>query len=268
MSTTVHPTAIVEPGAKLGDDVSVGPFCLVGAEAELRDGVELVSHAVVTGRTLVGERTKIYPFASIGHQPQDLKYAGEPSRLEIGADTTIREQVTINPGTAGGGLMTRVGDHCLLMIGVHIGHDCHVGDNVILSNNVGLAGHCQIDDFVILGGHAGVVQYTHLGTHAFVGAMSKVEKDVIPFGMVLGNPAMLSGINLVGLKRRGFDREAIHRLRAAYRMIFSSEGTLRERVEDAATYFSGDSLVQDVVKFVLDAKDRPLTLPRNGHEEE
>lgn len=268
MAIRVHPTAIVEPGAKLGDGVAIGPFCIVGADSELGDGVELVSHAVVTGRTVIGARTKIYPFASIGHQPQDLKYAGEASRIEIGADTTIREQVTINPGTAGGGLLTRVGDHCLLMIGVHIGHDCHVGDNVILSNNVGLAGHCQIDNFVILGGHAGVVQYTHLGTHAFVGAMSKVEKDVIPFGMVLGNPAVLSGINLVGLKRRGFDREAIHRLRAAYRMIFSSEGTLRERVEDAATYFSGETLVQDVVKFVLDAKDRPLTLPRNGHEEE
>ena len=268
MPASIHPTAIIEPGAKLGEGVSIGPFCLVGADTELRDGVQLVSHAVVTGRTTVGERTKIYPFASIGHQPQDLKYAGEPSRLEIGSDTTIREQVTINPGTAGGGLITRVGNHCLLMIGVHIGHDCLVGDNVILSNNVGLAGHCQVDNFVILGGHAGVVQYTHLGTHAFVGAMSKVEKDVIPFGMVLGNPAMLSGINLVGLKRRGFDREAIHRLRAAYRMIFSSEGTLRERVEDAATYFSGEALVQDVVKFVLDAKDRPLTLPRNGHEEE
>ena len=268
MGTEVHPSAIVEAGAELGKGVSIGPFCVVGADVTLHDGVELISHAVVTGRTTIGARTKVYPFASIGHPPHDLKYAGEASRLEIGADTTIREHVTINPGTAGGGLVTRVGDHCLLMIGVHIGHDCKVGDNVILSNNVGLAGHCQIDNFVILGGHAGVVQYTHLGTHAFVGAMSKVEKDVIPFGMVLGNPATLSGINLVGLKRRGFDREAIHRLRAAYRMIFSSEGTLRERVEDAATYFSGEPLVQDVVKFVLDAKDRPLTLPRNGHEEE
>jgi UDP-N-acetylglucosamine acyltransferase len=190
------------------------------------------------------------------------------SQLEIGTDTTIREHVTINPGTSGGGMLTRVGDHCLLMIGVHIGHDCQIGNNVVLSNNAGVAGHCRIDDYVILGGHVGVIQYIHLGTHSFVGALSKVDKDVIPFGMVIGNPGVLSGINLVGLKRRGFDREAIHRLRAAYRMIFSSEGTLRERVEDAATYFSGESLVQDVVKFVLDAKDRPLTLPRNGHEVE
>lgn len=267
MPAQVHPTAIVEDGAVLGDNVKVGPFCLVGAEARLSDGVDLVSHVVVTGRTTVGPRTKVYPFASIGHQPQDLKYAGEPSRLEIGADTTIREHVTINPGTEGGGMATTVGNQCLLMIGVHIGHDCHVGDNVILSNNAGLAGHCRVDDFAILSGHAGVTQYVHVGAHAFVGGMTKVEKDVIPFGTVIGNPASLSGINLVGLKRRGFDREAIHRLRAAYRMIFSSEGTLRERVEDAADYFAAEPLVQDVVRFVLDAKDKPLTLPRNGQTE-
>ncbi len=264
MAANVHPTAIVEKGATLGEGATVGPFSIVGAETELGEGVELISHAVVTGRTKVGARSRIYPFASIGHRPQDLKYAGEPSRIEIGTETTIREHVTINPGTAGGGMLTRVGDRCLLMIGVHIGHDCKVGDNVILSNNVGLAGHCEVEDFVICGGHAGVTQYVHLGAHAFVGGMTKVEKDVIPFGTVVGNPAMLSGINLVGLKRRGFDREAIHKLRAAYRMIFSSEGNLRERVEDAATYFSEEPLVQSVVRFVLEAKDRPLTVPRNG----
>lgn len=267
MAATVHPTAVIEPGAVLGEDVRVGPYSLVGRDTELGDGVELISHVVVTGRTQIGARSKIYPFASIGHQPQDLKYAGEPSRLEVGVETTIREHVTINPGTAGGGMLTRIGDHCLLMIGVHIGHDCKVGSHVILSNNAGLAGHCQVDDFAILSGHAGVTQYVHLGAHAFVGGMTKVEKDVIPFGTVIGNPATLSGINLVGLKRRGFDREAIHRLRAAYRMIFSSEGTLRERVEDAAAYFSDEPLVQDVVKFVLEAKDKPLTLPRNGQAE-
>jgi UDP-N-acetylglucosamine acyltransferase len=267
MSSHVHPTAVVEAGASLGEGSKVGPFSIVGADVVLGDGVELVSHVVVTGRTSVGARTKVYPFASLGHQPQDLKYAGEPSRLDIGADTTIREHVTINPGTAGGGMQTRIGDHCLLMIGVHIGHDCRVGDHVILSNNAGLAGHCQVDDFAILSGHAGVTQYVHVGAHAFVGGMTKVEKDVIPFGTVIGNPAALSGINLVGLKRRGFDREAIHKLRAAYRLIFSSEGTLRERVEDAASYFSDEPLVQDVVRFVLDAKDKPLTLPRNGQTE-
>lgn len=267
MSARVHPTAIVEDGAVIGQDVTVGPFSLVGSEVRLADGVELVSHVVVTGRTTIGPGTRIYPFASIGHKPQDLKYAGEPSRLEIGAGTTIREHVTINPGTEGGGMTTTVGNQCLLMIGVHIGHDCRVGDNVILSNNAGLAGHCRVDDFAILSGHAGVTQYVHIGAHAFVGGMTKVERDVIPFGTVTGNPASLSGINLVGLKRRGFDREAIHRLRAAYRMIFSSEGTLRERVEDAADYFAAEPLVQDVVRFVLEAKDKPLTLPRNGQTE-
>ncbi|MEQ1769060.1 MAG: acyl-ACP--UDP-N-acetylglucosamine O-acyltransferase [Devosia sp.] len=267
MSSAVHPTAIVEAGARLADGVKIGPFCIVGADVTLGEDVELISHAVVTGRTTIGPRTKIYPNASIGHQPQDLKYAGEASSLEIGADNTIREQVTVNPGTQGGGMVTRVGDHCLLMIGAHVGHDCQVGNNVILSNNVSLAGHCRIDDYAIVSGHVGVIQHTHIGAHAFIGALSKVERDVIPYGTVNGYPAELVGLNLVGLKRRGFDREAIHTLRAAYRMIFSSEGTLRERVDDAKELFTGEALVQDIVGFIVDAKDRALTLPRNGHSD-
>lgn len=265
MTAAIHPTAIVEAGAELGAGVSVGPYCIVGAETRLDDGVELISHAVVTGRTRIGARTRIFPFASIGHRPQDLKYAGEASTLEIGADCTIREHVTINPGTAGGGMVTRVGDACLLMIGVHVGHDCILGNHVILSNNSGVAGHCVIDDYVIMSGHTGTVQFVHIGAHAFIGGMTKVERDVIPYGTVLGNPAVLSGINLVGLKRRGFDREAIHKLRAAYRMIFSSEGTLRERVEDAAQLFADEPLVQDVVAFI-NAAERPLCLPLNASE--
>jgi UDP-N-acetylglucosamine acyltransferase len=267
MADNIHPTAIVEPGAKLGRDVKIGPFCIVGAQSELGDEVELISHAVVTGRTKVGARGKIFPFASIGHRPQDLKYAGEPSTLEIGTDVTIREHVTINPGTAGGGMITRIGDRCLIMIGVHIGHDCIIGSNVILSNNVTFAGHCTIGDFVIMSGYSGSTQFVRIGAHAFVGGLTKVEKDLIPYGTAVGNPAELSGLNLIGLKRRGFDREAIHNLRTAYRMIFASEGTLRERVDDAAAIFPKDELVQDVVKFIIDAKDHPLTLPRNGHGE-
>lgn len=259
---TVHPSAIVEPGARLGAGVKIGPFCVVGSDVTLDDGVELISHAVVTGRTSVGARTTVFPFASVGHRPQDLKYVGEPSTLTIGSDCVIREHVTINPGTAGGGMKTVIGNHCLLMIGVHIGHDCILGDHIILSNNTGIAGHCVIDDYVIMSGHSGSAQFVHIGAHAFIGGMTKVERDVIPYGTVLGNPAALSGINLVGLKRRGFDREAIHRLRTAYRMIFSSEGTLRERVDDAAAMFPDEELVQDVVKFVV-AAERPLTLP--GH---
>jgi UDP-N-acetylglucosamine acyltransferase len=267
MASNIHPTAIVEPGATLGEDVRVGPYCIVGAEARLGDGVELLSHAIVTGRTTVGPRCRIFPFASIGHRPQDLKYQGEPSTLEIGADTTIREHATINPGTAGGGMVTKVGDRCLVMIGVHIGHDCIIGSNVIMSNNVTFAGHCRVDDFVIMSGYSGATQFVHIGAHAFVGGLSKVEKDLIPYGTAVGNPADLTGLNLVGLKRRGFDREAIHNLRTAYRMVFASEGTLRERVDDAAAIFPKDPLVQDVVRFIIDAKDHPLTMPRNGHTE-
>ena len=267
MSNSIHPTAIVEPGATLGADVKVGPFSIVGAETVLGDGVELISHAVVTGRTTIGPRAKIFPFASIGHRPQDLKYAGEPSTLEIGSDVTIREHVTISPGTAGGGMITKIGDRCLIMIGVHIGHDCVIGSNVVLSNNVTFAGHCRVDDFVIMSGYSGATQFVHVGAHAFVGGLTKLERDLIPYGTAIGNPAELSGLNLVGLKRRGFDREAIHNLRTAYRMIFAVEGTLRERVDDAAAIFPNDQLVQDVVKFIIEAKDHPLTLPRNGHTE-
>lgn len=267
MSNSIHPTAIVEPGATLGADVKVGPFSIVGAETVLGDGVELISHAVVTGRTTIGPRAKIFPFASIGHRPQDLKYAGEPSTLEIGSDVTIREHVTISPGTAGGGMTTKIGDRCLIMIGVHIGHDCVIGSNVVLSNNVTFAGHCRVDDFVIMSGYSGATQFVHVGAHAFVGGLTKLERDLIPYGTAIGNPAELSGLNLVGLKRRGFDREAIHNLRTAYRMIFAVEGTLRERVDDAAAIFPNDQLVQDVVKFIIEAKDHPLTLPRNGHTE-
>lgn len=268
MTSSIHSTAIVEDGATLGDGVLIGPYCIVGKDSKLGDGVQMLSHAVVTGRTTIGARSKIFPFASIGHQPQDLKYAGEPSTLEIGSDTTIREHVTINPGTAGGGMITRIGDRCLIMIGVHIGHDCIIGNNVIMSNNVTFAGHCRVDDFVVMSGYSGSTQFVHIGAHAFVGGLSKVEKHLIPYGTAVGNPAELSGLNLVGLKRRGFDREAIHNLRTAYRMIFSTEGTLRERVDDAAAIFPNDVLVQDVVKFIIAAKDAPLTLPRNGHGEE
>jgi UDP-N-acetylglucosamine acyltransferase len=266
MPADIHPTAIVESGAKLGEGVKIGPFSIVGAETTLGDNVELISHAIVTGRTKIGARSKIFPFASIGHRPQDLKYAGEASTLEIGSDVTIREHVTINPGTAGGGMITTIGDHCLIMIGVHIGHDCIIGNNVIMSNNVTFAGHCHIDDYVVMSGYSGATQFVHVGAHAFVGGLTKLEKDLIPYGTAVGNPAELSGLNLVGLKRRGFDREAIHNLRTAYRMIFSSEGTLRERVDDAAAIFPNDELVQDVVKFIINAKDHPLTLPRNGHD--
>jgi UDP-N-acetylglucosamine acyltransferase len=263
MTVTVHPSAVIEPGAQLADGVKVGPFCQVGSAVELGPNVELLSHVVVAGRTRIGAETKIYPFASIGHPPQDLKYKGENSRVVIGERCQIRENVTVNPGTEGGRMETKIGDDCLLMNSSHVAHDCVVGNSVIIAAYVGIAGHCQLGDFVAFGGMCGVHQYVRIGAHAFIGAHSMIDADVIPYGMAVGNRARLAGLNLVGLKRRKFDRDAIHSLRAAYRMIFSSEGTLKERVEDAATLFKDEPLVQDVVKFITKASDRPICLPGN-----
>lgn len=267
-SASVHPTAIIGRGAQLGDGVKVGPFCIVGDNVVLHDNVELVSHVSIEGNTEVGAGTRIFPFASVGHVPQDLKYHGEASRLEIGQNCTIRESVTINPGTEGGGMLTRIGNDCLIMASAHVAHDAIIGNNVIMANYVGIAGHCQIGDNVIFGGTCVVHQFTRVGAHAFVGAHSMVDGDIIPYGMAVGNRAALTGLNLVGLKRRKFDREAIHRLRAAYRQIFSNEGTLRERVEDAAGLFKDDGLVQEVVAFIMAASDRPILMPRNGQSAE
>ena len=251
----VHPTAIVGAGAQLGQGVKIGPYCIVGDNVVLHDNVELISHVSIDGYTEVGAGTQIYPFASVGHMPQDL-----------GERCIIRESATLNPGTEGGGMLTKVGNDCLIMASAHVAHDAIIGNNVIMANYVGIAGHCQVGDNVIFGGTCVVHQFTRIGAHAFIGASSMVDGDVIPYGMAVGNRASLTGLNLIGLKRRGFDREAIHRLRAAYRQIFASEGTLRERVEDAAELFRNDPLVQDVVAFIAAASDRPILLPRNGHD--
>lgn len=264
----VHPTALVGAGAQLGQGVKIGPYCIVGDRVVLHDNVELVSHVSIDGNTVVGAGTRIYPFASVGHEPQDLKYHGEASRLEIGERCVIRESVTINPGTEGGGMLTKIGNECLIMASAHVAHDAIIGNNVIMANYVGIAGHCQIGDNVIFGGTCVIHQFTRIGAHAFIGAQSMVDGDIIPYGMAVGNRASLTGLNLVGLKRRKFDREAIHRLRAAYRQIFSNEGTLRERVEDAADLFKEDALVQDVVAFIMAASDRPILTPRNDQSSE
>lgn len=264
----VHPTAIVAEGATLGAGVRIGPYSVVGPRVALGDNVELISHVVVEGNTTVGASTRIFPFASVGHEPQDLKFHGEDSRVEIGERCTIRESVTINPGTEVGGMVTRIGNDCLIMASAHVAHDAVLGNNVIMANYVGIAGHVHVGDNVIFGGTCVVHQRTRIGAHAFIGAQSMVDGDVIPYGMAVGNRAVLTGLNLVGLKRRKFDREAIHKLRAAYRQIFASEGTLRERVEDAAELFKDDPLVQDVVTFIAEATDRPILLPRNGHDHE
>ena len=264
--TNIHPTAIVEAGARLGDGVRIGPFCLIGREVELGAGCELVSHVVVAGRTRVGAGTRIWPFASIGHQPQDLKYQGEPSTLEIGANCILREGVTMNPGTKGGGMVTRVGDGCAFLANSHVGHDCIVGSNVIFSNNVMLAGHCTVGDFAILGGGAAAIQFARIGNHAFLGGMSGLEHDLIPYGMALGNRAYLSGLNIIGLQRRGFSREDIHKLRRAYRLLFAEEGTLKERVDDVASEYADHAIVQEIVAFIREGGKRSLCTPRNANE--
>ncbi|SDR41149.1 acyl-[acyl-carrier-protein]--UDP-N-acetylglucosamine O-acyltransferase [Rhizobiales bacterium GAS191] len=260
----IHATAIVEDGARLGADVRVGPFCWVGPDVVLGDGCELVSHVALAGRTTIGAKTRIFPFASIGHQPQDLKYAGEPSTLTIGSDCLIREGVTMNPGTVGGGMATVIGDRCAFLANSHVGHDCKVGNDVILSNNVMLAGHVAIGDFVIIGGGAAVIQFTRVGAHAFIGGLSGLENDLIPYGMALGNRAYLGGLNLVGLRRRGFSRESIHDLRRAYRLLFADEGALKERVEDVAQEFAEHPQVHEILDFIREGGERALCTPRNG----
>lgn len=258
----IHPSAVVEDGACLADDVSVGPFCHVGPEVTLASGVTLLSHVAVAGRTTIGARTKVFPFASLGHQPQDLKYRGEASTLTIGEDCLIREGVTMNPGTEGGGLATVVGNRCAFLANSHVGHDCVVGDGVVLSNNVMLAGHVALGDHVIIGGGAAVIQFTRVGAHAFVGGMTGLENDLIPYGMAMGNRAYLAGLNIVGLKRRGFPREDIHELRAAYRLLFADEGTLLERVEDVAQRYPAASQVSEIISFIRAGGDRSICVPR------
>jgi len=233
----------------------------------LADEVELVSHVAVAGRTSIGARTRVFPFASIGHQPQDLKYKGEPSTLEVGSDCLIREGVTLNPGTAGGGMKTVIGNDCAFLANSHVGHDCNVGNNVIFSNNVMLAGHCIVGDFAILGGGAAVIQFARVGAHSFLGGMSGLENDLIPYGMALGNRAHLSGLNIVGLQRRGFSRNDIHDLRRAYRLLFAAEGTLSERTADVAEEFGTQPIVQEILAFIRTGGKRSLCTPKEASED-
>ncbi len=262
VSAAVHPSAIVEPGAELGAGVQIGPYCHVGPHAVLQDGVRLISHVVVAGRTRIGTGTTIYPFASVGHPPQALKYAGEPSELHIGARCTIREHVTLNPGTAFGRMLTSVGDDCLFMVGVHIAHDCIVGNNVTMANNATLGGHVEVGDYAIFGGLAAVHQFVRIGRYAMIGGMSGVENDVIPYGSVMGDRARLSGLNIVGLKRRGFSREVIHSLRNAYRLLFAQEGTMSERLDDVAELFVDNGPVMDIISFIRADSSRAICQPR------
>jgi UDP-N-acetylglucosamine acyltransferase len=258
----IHPTAIVDPAAQLGAGVKVGPFCVIGPDVVLGDGCEVISHAVLAGHTTIGPRCRIFPFASVGHAPQDLRYRGEPTTLTIGSDCIIREGATLNPGTPNGKGRTTVGDRCFLLANSHIAHDCVVGSNVILTNNAMLAGHCEIGDFAILGGGAGIHQFVRIGPHAFIGGLSAVENDVIPYGMVLGNRAYLHGLNIIGLRRRGFTREQVHDLRRAYRLLFAAEGTLTERVVDVAEEFAAHPTVHEILDFIRLGGERSICVPR------
>ena len=264
---TVHSTAIVAPEAILGDGVQVGPYSIIGPNVRLGVSVRIHSHVVIQGRTDIGPGTEIYPFASIGHQPQDLKYAGEHSRLVIGAGNVIREHVTMNTGTRGGGMVTRVGDDGLFMVGVHIAHDCQIGNNVIMANNATLGGHVTVEDYAIIGGLSAVHQYVRIGRHAIVGGMSGVFKDVIPYGSVKGDRATLAGLNLIGMRRRRFPAESINGLRAAYRTLFGSqEGTLRERLDTAAEAASDDGAVLELIEFIRHQSVRSICLPGPGSD--
>lgn len=257
----IHPTAIVEDGAQIGQGVAIGPYCVVGPDVRLDDGVSLHSHVVIAGRCRIGANTKVFPFASIGTPPQDLKYKGEPSELIVGCNNIIREHVTMSPGTEGGGMVTRVGNNCLFMVGSHVAHDCVIGDHVILVNNATLGGHVSVGDWAILGGLSAAHQFVRIGRHAMIGGMSGVENDVIPYGSVIGNRARLSGLNIVGLKRRGFSRDTIHALRNAYRLLFAPEGTMAERLEDVAEVFHENEPVMEIVNFIRADASRAICQP-------
>jgi UDP-N-acetylglucosamine acyltransferase len=252
----IHATSIIEEGAVVHPEATIGPFCLIGKDVTLAAGVTLKSHVAITGNTSIGSGTTIFPFASIGHAPQDLKYDGENSELVIGKNCTIREHVTVNPGTKSGGMLTRVGDNCLLMIGAHVAHDCLIGNDVILVNNATLGGHVEIGNFVIVGGLSAVHQFVRIGEHAMIGGASGVETDVIPFGSATGNRANINGLNLTGMKRRGFDREEIHYLRNAYKYLFSEEGTFSDRAALLEDKFPDSNAVKTVHTFLNEESKR------------
>lgn len=261
MHSTIHASAVIEDGAIIGNGCKIGPFCHVGPQVKLGKGVELFSHVVLAGNTTIGDETRIWPFASIGHQPQDLKFSGEESRLEIGARCMIREGVSMNPGTSGGGGLTKIGDECLFMLGTHVGHDCIVGDRVIMANNASLAGHVVIEDDVIIGGLSGVHQFCKIGRGAVIGAVAMVTNDVIPYGAVVSKRPDLSGLNLVGLKRRGVGKQEINGLRKAFTEIFAEGETLKVRVAAARAKYDGNALVAEVLDFLEAETSRSFLLP-------
>ena len=256
----IHKTSIIDKKAKISNNVTIGPYSIIGPDVELGDNVEIHSHVNISGNTKIGSNTKIFPFASIGTAPQDLKYKGEKNYLEIGKNNTIREYVTINPGTESGGNITKIGDNCLFMISSHVAHDCKVGNNVVIANNVPLGGHATIEDGVIIGGNSAVQQFTRIGRLAMIGGMTGVLNDVIPFGLSFGNRNYLKGLNLIGLRRNNYDNKKIIELSDAFKKIFIS-GNLYENVRKINGEYKVNNLVKEVTNFILKDKKRPICSP-------
>jgi len=259
-SAEVHNSAVVADGCVVGEGCVIGPFCCVGPDVVLGAKAHLKSHVVVTGHTEIGDETVVFPFATVGEIPQDLKFKGEETRLIIGKRNRIREGATLNTGTAGGGGVTKVGDDCLIMTGAHVAHDAIVGNNVVMANQVAIAGHCVIDDDVIIGGLSGIHQFVRVGRGAIIGAVTMVTNDVIPYGLVQSGRGELDGLNLVGLKRRGVEREDITALRAAYQMLAQGDGAFQERAARLADE-SDSEYVQEIVEFVLKTSGRSFLTP-------
>ena len=258
----IHNSSIIDKKAIIGKKVKIGPFSYIGPKVHISDGVELISNVHIEGNTKIGKGTKIFPFACIGTPPQDMKYKGETNSLEIGENNVIREYVTINPGTKGGGEKTVIGNNCLLMISSHIAHDCHIGNNVVIANNVPLGGHVTIEDSVVIGGNSAVQQFTRIGRLAMIGGMTGVLKDVIPFGLSFGNRNYLRGINLIGLKRKRYDNKKIKELNSAFKKIFSSKN-LHENLSKINGEYKENNLVAEVIKFISKDKKRPICTPQS-----
>ena len=256
----IHKTAVIDKNAKIDSNVEIGPYCVIGANVKIGQDTKIQSHVSITGRTKIGKNNKVYPFASIGNDPQDLKYKGEKTELVIGDGNTIREYTTINTGTVGGGGLTKIGDNSLLMIGVHIAHDCIIGDNVVIANSAAIAGHAEIGDQVIIGGNCGVQQFTRIGKMAMIGGMTGVSRDVIPYGVSLGNRNYLDGINIIGLRRKKISNKDIICLSDAYKEIFKTE-SLNENLSKLNGNFKDNIFVQEIIDFINKDKKRPICTP-------
>ena len=267
MSVDIHPTALVDSKAKLADGVSIGPYSIIGPDVKLHENVKLVSHVNLTGNVSIGADSQLYPFVTMGFPPQDFKHKGGDVRIEVGERTVFRELANVHPGTDGGRRVTKIGNDCFIMVGTHMAHDVIVGNHVTLTNHVQIGGFVTIGDYANLGISAAVHQHTRIGAHAFVGALAWVTSDVIPYGSVTSNAtaARLAGLNVVGLKRRGLERQEIRDLRSAYRLLFAEEGTFSERLDDVSKTFAGSVRVQQIVDFIRTQDKRPICMPHTGN---